>query len=102
MVQIKVHHVDGRISCIATSPAVSLLNSLLSAGIIIHHRCGGKAQCGTCRVKIAATGDKKPATNQMSPKEAARLAAIGADPESGDRLACQTYVFNDIDVTLFD
>ncbi|MCA1949263.1 MAG: (2Fe-2S)-binding protein [Treponema sp.] len=102
MVQIKVHHIDGRISRISVSPAVSLLNSLLSAGIAMHHRCGGKAQCGTCRIRISATSKDSTVTNSISAKEAERLTAIGADPAAGDRLACQTYVFADTDVYLFD
>ena len=41
---------DGTV--IETSAAVSILNALLRNGTDIQHRCGGKAVCGTCRVRI--------------------------------------------------
>jgi len=99
--QITIHHIDGSTNLIIASPAISLLNNLLSAGIFLHHRCGGKAECGTCRVRIIAANQEKQVANTISPKEAHRLAATHARPEEGDRLACQTYIYRDCDVYLF-
>jgi len=99
--QIRVHHIDGTTVLITASPAISLVNTLLSAGISIHHRCGGKAECGTCRVRVISAAQEKGAANTMSPKEAQRLEAINAHPEEGERLACQTYIYGDCDVYLF-
>lgn len=101
MAQLWVHHSDGTTISIKASPAVSLVNTLLSAGISIHHRCGGKAQCGTCRVKVVAKDPTKRFSNTIAPREAERLAAMGAHVEEGERLACQTYLFGDCDVYLF-
>lgn len=99
---IIVHQIDGTTIPIAASPAISLVNTLLSAGIAIHHRCGGKAQCGTCRVRVEPERGRKPIANAISPQEAKRLSVIGAHPEQGERLACQTYISGDCHVYLFD
>lgn len=99
---IIVHQIDGTTIPIAASPAISLVNTLLSAGIAIHHRCGGKAQCGTCRVRVESSNPDKPCMNSITSKEAQRLTAIGAHPEQGERLACQTYISGDCHVYLFD
>lgn len=76
---------------VTSSAAVSILNALLRDGVAINHVCGGKAQCGTCRIQIVE-GDTN--LNPMNERERIRLAAIGNPP--GTRLACQTYAFGDI------
>ncbi len=75
---------DGLPAELETSAAVSILNSLLSAGLRIRHDCGGKALCGTCAVRVleGASG-----LSPVGPLEAARLEA-GQKP-AGFRLACQ-------------
>ncbi|WP_041396094.1 2Fe-2S iron-sulfur cluster-binding protein [Gracilinema caldarium] len=101
MAEIRVHQIDGTTVLIPASPAVSLVNILLSAGISIHHRCGGKAECGTCRVRLSSANQNIRFANAISPKEAQRLETMGAHPEDGERLACQTYISADCDVHLF-
>ena len=66
------------------SPAVSILNSLLIAGVRIRHDCGGKALCGTCAVRVlsGAAG--------LSPVESLEAGRLAAGGRPGDfRLACQ-------------
>jgi ferredoxin len=80
---------------IEASPVVSILNNLLRQGVPINHVCGGKAQCGTCRVKILEGADK------LSPKtgiEKKKLESLG-NPEN-TRLACQTFLFGDVSVEI--
>jgi adenylate cyclase len=80
---------------IPASPAVSILNNLLQAGVAISHVCGGKALCGTCRCKIVS------GIEYMSPKtekEKTRLKAFG-NPDN-IRLACQSYTYGDITLTI--
>jgi ferredoxin len=101
MARISVHQPDGTITTIPISPAISLVNTLLKAGIPIRHRCGGKADCGTCRLRVISTNRGKQSTNTIGLKEDQRLRAIGAHPEQGERLACQTYIYADCDVYLF-
>ena len=80
---------------LALSPAISILNTLMREGIPIKHVCGGKAQCGTCRVTILSGAEH---LSRIQPREARRLAASG-NPE-GVRLACQTYAFGDITIRI--
>jgi ferredoxin len=81
--------VEGYDRLITASPAISLLNTLLREGIPISHLCGGKAQCGTCRVKIL---DGESFCSPMGERERLRLSGKeGTLPESV-RLACQTYI----------
>lgn len=71
----------------------SILNNLLENDVSISHICGGKAQCGTCRIVIIRGHDF------LSPKtdiEKVRLSKINAGPDM--RLACQTYTYGDIKI----
>lgn len=73
--------------------AESILTSLLKAGSPIRHDCGGKALCGTCRVRVLeGAGSLSP----VSDRERARLAAVGAAP--GERLACQAHAARDAEI----
>ena len=74
------------------SPAMSLLVSVQRAGLPLRHDCGGKAQCGTCRVRLVS-GRLSP----MGDRERARLEAVGAGP--GERLACQARAGSDVELT---
>jgi ferredoxin len=76
-------------------PAFSLLNTLLAGGEAIPHDCGGKAQCGTCRVRVLAGGERlsRPRENELL-----RLGAVGAG--GNERLACQTYATREVDLEI--
>ncbi|HET7838523.1 MAG TPA: 2Fe-2S iron-sulfur cluster-binding protein [Rectinemataceae bacterium] len=91
---------------VETSPAFSILNSLLSAGVEIRHDCGGKALCGTCRLRVLSGAS---GLSPIGPREAERLDAIrasGAIPPSsgtGDgtiRLACQAHASREAEVEI--
>ena len=77
------------------SAAISLLNTLLRAGIAIDHRCGGKAQCGTCRVRVV---DGMEHTSPRREAELAKLEKFGSPPDL--RLACQTYIAGDVTIEI--
>lgn len=77
------------------SAAISLLNTLLRAGVRIDHRCGGRAQCGTCRLRIVSGADR---LSPIREREAAKLAKFGN--KSDLRLACQTYAFGDVTIEI--
>jgi ferredoxin len=87
--------VSGLADAVSASPAVSLLNSLLAAGVRIRHDCGGKAFCGTCAVRIVAGAA---ALSPQAPPEAARLEATGRP--SGFRLACQARAARDVEIEI--
>lgn len=84
---------DGIPADLDSSPSVSILNSLLGAGIRIRHDCGGKALCGTCAVRVLS-GAK--GLSPIGSLEAERLAA-GRRPD-GIRLGCQAHAVRDINI----
>jgi adenylate cyclase len=73
---------DGSRATIEVSPAFSILIAAQRAGAALRHDCGGKALCGTCRVRVIS-GTLSPVLE----RERLRLDAVGAGP--GVRLACQ-------------
>ncbi|HOV62703.1 MAG TPA: 2Fe-2S iron-sulfur cluster-binding protein [Spirochaetia bacterium] len=84
---------DGR--RIAASPAVSILNCLLREGVRIRHVCGGKAECGTCMIRIVSGSEF---LSPMQSRERERLEAKQAGPEM--RLACQTYTRGEVEIEI--
>jgi len=87
--------VSGTDYVLEASPAVSLLNILLQAGIKISHLCGGKAVCGTCRVSVISGAEN---LSPVKKAERIRLDEVKAKPDQ--RLACQTYVKGDIEIRI--
>lgn len=80
---------DGKRTSLDVSPAFSILVAAQRAGAALRHDCGGKAQCGTCRVRVIS-GKLSPVTE----RERLRLDAVGAGP--GVRLACQARAGTDL------
>ena len=79
---------------VKSSAAISILNTLLRNRIAIDHRCGGRAQCGTCRVRIVS-GERF--LSPIREREQAKLAKFS----SADlRLACQTYAYGDVTIEI--
>ncbi|MCX7023218.1 MAG: 2Fe-2S iron-sulfur cluster-binding protein [Spirochaetes bacterium] len=77
------------------APLSSVLNALSLEGLPIRHACGGKAECGTCRIRVVSA---KGLLSAVGGREAARLAAVGAAPD--ERLACQTYVAGELELEI--
>jgi ferredoxin len=84
MPSLRIEDADGLTHELAASPAYSLLIALQRAGIGHRHDCGGKALCGTCRVRVVS-GRLSP----MGERERQRLAAVGESLDGSVRLACQ-------------
>jgi ferredoxin len=80
---------DGKRATLDVSPAFSILVAAQRAGAALRHDCGGKALCGTCRVRVLS-GKLSPVTE----RERLRLDAVGAGP--GVRLACQARAGTDL------
>ncbi len=86
---------DGPVDLIPGSAAFSILNSLLAAGEAIPHDCGGKARCGTCRIRVLQGGA---GLSRPGPGELLRLAAVGGG--SDERLACQAFAARDVELEI--
>lgn len=78
-----------------TSPAFSLLVSLQRAGAPLRHDCGGKALCGTCRVRVLSGAE---GLSPMGERERLRLEAVGAPLDGSVRLACQARASRDAEI----
>ena len=81
------------------SPAISILNTLLQNGVRISHLCGGKAVCGTCRIKIL---EGEEYLSPMQEAERVRLTSgTGKEtPPAHIRLACQTYARGNVKIKI--
>lgn len=81
---------------VSCNPMRSILNNLLIAEVKIDTRCGGKAICGRCRIKVL--NDSK----FISPKKIEEKIKLKHLIDDGWRLACQTYSLRDIKIIIPD
>jgi ferredoxin len=79
----RVEFLDGPTVTIA--PGATLLEASRAAGLLQASACGGRARCGTCRVRILAGAHALPPPNHA---ERELLAVLQAQPDV--RIACQT------------
>ncbi|MBW4082844.1 2Fe-2S iron-sulfur cluster-binding protein [Paenibacillus sp. S150] len=82
---------DGRSAVVMHG--TSLLEASRKAGVAISTRCGGKAGCLMCKVKVE---DEYAAA--LSPAGDAERRKLGNLLDEGVRLACQAAVWNDVTV----
>jgi len=92
MAEIRIKDSD---KTITTSAASTILNALLKEGVAIPHQCGGKAQCGTCRIEILS-GNRF--LSPVSTREKERLEALKAGEM--ERLACQTAAAGNVEIQI--
>ncbi|BCG59933.1 2Fe-2S iron-sulfur cluster-binding protein [Paenibacillus sp. URB8-2] len=74
---------------------LSLLEAARKAGVKIATRCGGKAGCLMCKVKIDAEEE-----GAVKPPGDAERRKLGSQLHEGVRLACQAEVWGDVHVTV--
>jgi ferredoxin len=82
------------------SAASSLLVTIMKSGAFIRHDCGGRAQCGTCRIELVTASAQPGTASGLSPMrapESERLEALGIALDGRIRLACQTYSSRDVE-----
>jgi adenylate cyclase len=94
MPTIRIH---GRPDAFEAELPTSILNVLLRNRFPIETLCGGRAICGRCLIRIRSGTE---VLSPMREREAARLAALGAEP--GMRLACQTHTRGDIEIEVIN
>lgn len=87
MAKVIFHDADENINSVTIHEGHTILRAAKQGRIALQHRCGGKAQCTTCKVMI---------TNQaaVSEPQDIEIMRLGKnDIESGMRLSCQTKVY---------
>ena len=72
----------------------TFLDVLNERGVAIAHECDGKCTCGTCVVQIIRGA---PNLSPMKEQERFHLEAKGAEP--GHRLACQSVILGEVEVS---
>jgi ferredoxin len=86
---------------VETDLATSVLVTLQKNDVGIMTSCGGKARCGKCVVRVVGGKEN---LNKKNPGETTRLAAFGSGGDSAlsteMRLACQTYVKGDVEISI--
>jgi len=75
----------------------SILVALQMNGVQIETRCGGKAQCGRCAIRIHSGREH---LTRKSQRENIRLSALKAGEDI--RLACQTYTRGSIEIEIIN
>jgi len=78
---------------VSVSPGTNLLSALRLAGVQIESICGGKGECGKCRV-IIESGDFK--EKRLTQKNHIRA----EERERGYRLACEIFISGKMEVTI--
>ena len=96
MTSLTLTIVNAKVNAKKTVPfnrAYSLLNNFQLNDIATHGKCGGKAVCGDCRVKIMSGLNycNKPVAQE-------KMHFSEAELEQGWRLACQTLCLRDIQI----
>jgi ferredoxin len=78
------------------APLDSVLVAFEKSGIPLRHDCGGKALCGSCRVRLAEAGLR--GLGPLGERERERLAALGEAADGSVRLACQLRSLRDLEL----
>jgi uncharacterized 2Fe-2S/4Fe-4S cluster protein (DUF4445 family) len=90
MIRVYLHPLNRTVEVPA---GTTLLEAIRTAGVQLESICGGKGECGKCRVILEGGGWTESAG-------ARRKNLLPREVEAGYRLACEVVVHGDLDVTL--
>ncbi len=76
---------------IALEREAPILAAAAKGEVVLNHRCGGHARCGTCLVTVEAGGEH---LTPMGAAETRILKILKAKP--GQRLGCQAWAQGDV------
>jgi len=92
-VQINIDH-----RLVSVEKGVTLLEAMVSAGVLVRSDCGGRGRCGKCLVGVAGGGP-----GALSAPDEEERQALGADRLApGRRLACRARVLGDVSLEVPD
>lgn len=81
---------------ISAAPGISLMEAMVSAGLLLRSDCGGRGRCGKCLVRATPT-----ASDALSPAAAPELKSLGEERlRQGCRLACCARLVGDVSVEI--
>jgi 2Fe-2S ferredoxin len=73
---------------IPASQGATILQAMLDAGIDTPHKCGGKAQCGTCHIFVHEGRKSLSKVQRLENEKLDTIVGVG----SKSRLACQSVI----------
>lgn len=77
------------------NPSITLLNNFLMNKVPIQTVCGGKANCGMCRIKVLE------GNQYITPMKSPEKRRLGEELiKQGWRLSCQNHIIKDIVVEI--
>lgn len=94
MAKVIFHHADEVLKSVSIDEGHTILRAAKQGRVALKHRCGGKAQCTTCKVII----DDQSSISTPNNKEVMRLGEHNI--AAGMRLSCQTKVFKEVEVVI--
>lgn len=77
-----------------------ILDAASEAGFLIATRCGGIADCGTCRVEVPAGAHREDGLTPVAAAEQDALDDVNASQQA--RLSCQARITGDVAVLVPD
>jgi ferredoxin len=87
--------IENRGLVVEYNPAISLLNNLRILDIDIGSMCGGRGNCGTCRVQVLE-GERF----LLHPNDIERFRLSEVEINQNWRLACQLYSIKDLTINI--
>lgn len=94
MAKVTFHQGDEVLKTVTIKKGQSILRAAKQGRVALKHRCGGNAQCTTCKVTI----DNQLAVSTPQKKEVMTLGEHNI--EQNMRLSCQTRVHGEVDVAI--
>ena len=82
---------------VQTDLVTSVLVAFQANNVPIETKCGGKAQCGRCAIRVHSG---KEYLTRKTQREISRLSSLNAGEDI--RLACQTYTRGDIEIEIIN
>ncbi len=73
---------------VSATPGVTILQAIMAAGIDMPHKCGGKAECGTCHIFVHEGRKSLSKVQRLENEKLDSIVGVG----SKSRLACQAVV----------
>ncbi|HZW68261.1 MAG TPA: 2Fe-2S iron-sulfur cluster-binding protein [Pseudogracilibacillus sp.] len=94
MAKVTFHQGDELLKSVTIKKGQSILRAAKQGRLALKHRCGGNAQCTTCKVTVK----DQSAVSSPQKKEVMTLGEHNIDQNM--RLSCQTRVHGEVDVVI--
>ncbi|MGM8366732.1 2Fe-2S iron-sulfur cluster-binding protein [Virgibacillus sp. W0181] len=94
MTKVIFYHADELLKSVSIHKGQTILRAAKQGRVALQHRCGGKAQCTTCKVMI----EDQSGVSSAEDKEIKRLGCHNI--AKGMRLSCQTEVIKEVEVVI--